>query len=90
MVVSGEIAQARGCEMRFDYGEIDVLSRPPSQPLYSRLGLREFDSGYKEDSYSSLSCIPSLGLHVSSADGASVGPSRPELGLAKLLVGRRS
>ena len=55
---SGEIAQARGCEMRFggglDCGESDVQSRPPSQPLYSRLGLGESDSGYKEDSYSSF------------------------------------
>ena len=67
-----------------------VLSHRPSQPLYSRLGLGESDIGYEEDSYSSLSCIPSLGLHVGAAESASVEPGRPGLGLARLLVGHWS
>ena len=66
---SGKIAQARGCEMRFTVDPI-VLSRPPSQPLYSRLGLGKSDSGYKVDSYSSLSYLPSLGLHVGASERA--------------------
>ena len=51
---------------RVDYMlDDEVPRRPPSQPLYTRLGLGEYVSGYRDDCLIlTMPCTPSLDFHI--------------------------
>src|SRR4051812_33734654 len=66
---------------------LDVLSRHPSQPLYTRLGLGESDSGYKDDCLISLCLGRQVLTSMLVADSYADALCGPVVGLSRLPAG---